>query len=474
MQPPASPETDITVSSTKPATISWLDEVKETLKLGWPLVIAQIATIALNTTDVIMIARIGPEYLGAGSLAHSVLYPFYMLCFGIVLATAPMIAQALGAKKLRSVRRTIRQGFWLSIVLSVLVIPILQMGDHIMRLFRQDELTALLADDYLDFAGFMILPALLFLTLRSLSSAHGETRIILIITLAGIVVNAAANYLLIFGKFGFPRMELAGAGLATVIVHWAMFGLLLLYVLKHRRMKRYGILVRLWKPDWQRFLSLIRLGGPIGLMLAAETMLFGAAGVLMGWISTDALAGHAVALQIAAITFMVPLGLSQATSVRVGLAHGRGDYRGRATAGWVSIVLSLAFMSCAAITFVLIPETLVYLFLSPGLAENMVPIQLAVSYLMIAALFQLVDGTQAIAGAALRGMSDTTVPMIIAITGYWIIGIPTGYLLGFVYGMEGQGVWLGLATGLMVAAVVLVHRFALLCRVKPAALGSHA
>jgi MATE family multidrug resistance protein len=243
-----------------------------------------------------------------------------------------------------------------------------------------------------------------------------------------------------------------------------MFLATLAYVLMHRRYRRYHILARFWKPDWQHFRQIFHIGTPIGLTVLAEIGLFSAASVLMGWLGTNELAAHAVALQCASMSFMVPFGLSQATTVRVGLAYGARSAEGVRKAGWVSLGLTLCFMSATCLLFLLAPRAVVGLFLDASAPQNRIALELAAAYLGIAGLFQLVDGTQVVAAAALRGLSDTRAPMFLALGGYWLCGLPIAYLCGFTFGLRGIGVWIGLAVGLAVVAVVLTVRFALRTR----------
>ncbi|MGF1659993.1 MAG: MATE family efflux transporter [Rubrimonas sp.] len=438
---------------------AWVAEVGATLSLAWPLIVAQLATIGLNTTDVVMMGWLGPEFLASGSLAVSMLYPLLMLGTGVAMAAAPMAAQALGARRRRSARRTVRQGLWLSAILAfLLAIPLLMAGPILVALGQSPRI-ADLAQEYLRYGALMLPSALMFTVLRGYLSAHGRTQVVLWITLAGIGLNAFLDYALMFGHFGFPRLELAGAGIATAVVYAAMFGLLLVHVLRVRR--RDALLARFWRADWPRFFAMLRLGLPIGLTMMAESGLFACAALLMGLLGPDALAGHAIALQLAAIAFMAPLGLSHATTVRVGRAFGAGDAAGAKRAGYVSIGLAVVFMSMTALLFWLAPQTLVGLFLRPGDAAAADAAALAASFLAIAALFQIVDGVQVTASAGLRGLSDTAAPMVIALCGYWLVGLPTAWLIGFPLGMDGVGVWLGLAAGLAFAALVLATRFVL-------------
>ncbi|RUT35230.1 MATE family efflux transporter [Arsenicitalea aurantiaca] len=439
----------------------WQGEMRALLGLGWPLVVAQLAQNALFTTDVIMMGWLGPTQLAAGTLASSFLIVFQLFGVGIVSAVAPMAAQARGAREFRSVRRTVRQGFWASILLGLLMVPVLlQVGPILLFLGQEAELAAL-AQVYVNFAAWLFFPAFGIVVLRSFLSAHDVTRIILVITLVGVLVNAGLNYVLMFGNFGFPRLELAGAGIATTLVNIVMMGLMLAYALTHKRLRRYHILVRFWKPDWPRFIEIFRIGAPIGLMLAAEVGMFSVAAVMMGWIGTEAVAAHAIASQCASLAFMVPLGLSHATTVRVGVAYGRSHRRGIALAGWTALAVTLGFMSMTAIAFVVLPEQFVGFFLDAAQPGNVETLALAASFLGVAAVFQLVDGAQVSAAAALRGLSDTRTPMLIALLGYWAVGLPVGYLCGFTLGLGGLGIWFGLATGLALVAVILNIRFAM-------------
>lgn len=445
----------------RPSPIGWTRELRETLALASPLVVAQLAQMALLTTDAVMMGWLGPEYLGAGMLAASFLNPFLLFGIGVLSAVAPMVAQAKGAGDAVSVRRSVRQGFWAALMLTGLLTPVIWQARPIFELLGQSSEVALLAQSYARAAVWLFFPALAFIVIRSLLASHGDTSVILLITLVGIIVNAAGNYALIFGHWGFPRLELMGSGIATALANALMAGLLLAYTLARPAYRRYELFVRFWKPDWSRLRRIVRLGTPIGFMMMAEVGLFAVAALFMGWLGTDELAAHAVALQYAAIAFMVPMGLSHATTVRVGLAHGLGSADGVRKAGWISIGLGTGFMALTGIVFWTAPEALVGLFLDPALAHNQRPFALAVTYLGIAALFQLADGAQVVSAAVLRGLSDTAMPMMMAIFGYWGIGLPVAYVCGFGLGMGGTGVWAGLAVGLIAVALILVARFAL-------------
>jgi len=454
------PEQAVNPAGAAASAAGWRAEIKSLFILAWPLVVAQLAQNALFTSDVIMMGWLGPQYLAGGALAAAFMNTFLIGAIGLVGVVAPLVAQSLGARDLRSVRRTVRTGFWMVIAVSAVLVPFVWQVRPILLLLGQAPRSAELAEVFVHHAAWLFFPALGGIVLRSFLAAHGATRVILVITIVGVVINSALNYCIMFGNFGFPRWELAGSGTTTATVNLLMFLMMVGYVQWHRRYRRYHIFGNFWRIDWQRLREMFRIGTPIGLTVTAEVGLFSAAAILMGLIGTDEVAAHAVALQLAAMSFMVPLGLSQATTVRVGLHYGAGSPDGIAKAGWTSFALTIAFEAVTCILFFTAPHALVGLFLTPDDPANAHALQLAASYLIVAAMFQFVDGTQAIAAAALRGLNDTKMPMFIALFGYWVVGMPVAWLCGFPLGLEGVGVWLGLAAGLAFVAVVLTLRFA--------------
>lgn len=455
--------TTVPVSGTDASTSAsgWATELRASFALAWPLIVAQLAQNLLFTTDVVLMGWLGPKYLAAGTLAGAFLVPFQLTGIGIVGAVAPLVAQARGRGDTKAVRRIVRQGFWVAILVATLLVPIVLSIRPIYLAIGQDPEVTALAESYM-FAGFwMLYPALGIMVVRSFLSAFAATRVILVVTIIGVLVNGLLAYTLIFGHFGFPRLELRGAALATGLVNVVMFLSLLGYVVTHRKLKRFHILVRFFKPDWPRFFEILKVGLPIGLTVAAEVGLFSVAAILMGRLGTNETAAHAVALQLASTAFMVPLGLGMAATVRVGLAYGRGDAEGVRLAGWTAIGMGTGFMALTAALFLAIPHALVAIFLDSTDPANATALMLAATYLGIAGIFQLADGAQVVAAHSLRGLSDTRTPMLLAIFGYWCVGLPTAYVLGFVLDLRGVGVWLGLATGLAFVAILLVSRFSL-------------
>lgn len=455
-------ETATAVLDTVPApAATWGAELRALFILAWPLVLAQLAQHALWTTDLIVMGMLGAQYVAAGALANAFFFALQLTAIGIVGAVAPLVSQALGARDIKAVRKILQAGLWIGLACAVVMVPLVWQAEVILVALGQNPESAKLAATFLHYAVWLVFPAFAIIAIRSFLAAHGSTGVILLITVTGVVVNALGNYALVLGNWGFPRLELAGSGIVTTIVNLFMLGLMLLYVSRHRRFRRYHILARMWPPDWSRLREIMRIGFPIGLMLLAEVGLFSVAAFLMGWLGTDEVAAHAIALQCASLAFMVPLGLSQATTVRVGLAYGRRDPEGVRKAGWMSLILTLGFMTATAITFLAIPRTLVALFLDPANPANQNALALGATYVVIAGLFQLADGAQVSAGSALRGISDTKWPLVIALLGYWLVGMPIAYVGGFVLGWRGVGIWTGLAFGLAAVAVVLVARFAM-------------
>ena len=439
----------------------WWQEARQSFRLAWPLIIAQLAQNLLFTTDVVLMGWLGPKYLAAGALANAFLTPFLVFGVGVIGAVAPLVAQARGRREIKAVRRIVRQGFWASILIASLLMPVVLNIRPIYLALGQDPEVTMLAETYMYFGAWMLYPALAMTAVRSLLAAYDDTRIILVVTVIGVILNALIAYTLIFGHFGFPRLELRGAAIATGLVNLLMFLALLGYVLRHRHFKRFNILVRFWRPDWKHFRAIFGIGLPIGLTVLAEVGLFSVAALLMGRLGTNEVAAHAVALQLASTAFMVPLGLGMAATVRVGYAYGRGDAEGVRKAGWTSLAMSMAFMGLTCVLFLALPQTLVGIFLDRDDPGNTVALGLAATYLAIAGIFQLADGAQVVAAHALRGLSDTRIPMVLAIIGYWAVGLPTAYILCFILEWRGVGVWSGLAVGLTFCALVLVARFAM-------------
>jgi multidrug resistance protein, MATE family len=439
----------------------WRGEIRAMLSLSWPMVLTNLAQTAMTTTDVMMMGRLGPTSLAAGSLGANLYFAFMIFGLGLISAASPMIATELGRKRhsVRDVRRTVRQGLWVSAVIAVPIWLILWNAEAILLAMNQKPELAAEAGRYVRPLQWAILPFYGYIVLRSFISALERPGWAMAITFLAVAFNVLANWCLMFGNLGFPALGIAGAGWATLLSSLLMFGGLALVVIVERQFRRYHLFGRFWRSDWPRFSTLFRLGLPIAGLLTFEVSIFNAAAFLMGLISEASLAAHAIAIQIASITFMVPLGLSQAVTVRVGLAYGAEDPEGIRRAGWTAFIMAVGFMALMALIMVTAPETLISAFIDLDAPANAPVIALAVTFLGFAALFQVVDGAQAVGGGMLRGLHDTKVPMILAAIGYWGVGLPLGVLLAFAFDFAGSGIWIGLSSGLAVVAVLLLSRW---------------
>ena len=441
-------------------TNPWRAELRATLALAWPLILSNLTMAAIQATDVVLMGWLGARPLAASALGLNLTFAFSLICLGLVTASSPMMATALGAKlrSVREVRRTYRQSFWMVATVTLPVWLILWNSEPIIRTLGQEPALARDAQTFLHGYMWSMLPFLLFQAMRNFVAALERPGWVLAISLVGIAMNALLGYGLIFGHFGLPALGIFGGGLASSIVWAVLAAMLALVIVTDRQFRRFHLFGRFWRPDWPRYRKLWRLGLPIGLAMGFEGGVFSAAAYLMGLIDAESLAAHAVALQIAALSFMVPWGLAQAATVRVGRSLGQGDKAGIARAGWTAWALGVGFMALMAIVIWSIPRELITIFLEDT-PENARVIALGVSFLAIAAIFQVADGAQVVGAGVLRGLHDTKVPMIFTFVGYWAIGIGAGAWLAFREGWQGQGIWTGLAIGLIIVALLMVWRW---------------
>lgn len=435
-------------------------EIRELLWLAGPVVVTHLAQVSMGFIDTVMVGRLGSEALAAVALGNTTFFFFLVVCIGVITAVGPMVSQAFGAGAREAMGRAVRQGFWLSVMLAVPAVTVLWNVAPVWRWTGQDAATVVLAQDYLRAIVWGFLPVLWFVTLRSFVEGVSRPWPVTLIALSGAALNVGANLVFMFGAWGIvPAMGLVGTGWASTLVFWTMFVLLVVYVQFREDYRRLRLFARLSRPDPQYFRELFRIGWPIGVSTGIETGLFMVTTFMMGWIGTTALAAHQIAIQCAAFTFMVPLGVGVATSVRVGQAVGRGAPDEARRAGYVGILLATLFMMGAAVLFWTVPESIVGLYLGAGEVSGTDVAALATSLLGVAAVFQVFDGVQVAAAGALRGLKDTRVPMLIAFFSYWLLGLSIGYVLAFEAEWDAVGLWWGLVVGLISAAGLLIARF---------------
>ncbi len=427
------------------------------LILGLPLIGSHLAQFSIVMTDTVMLGWYDVEALAAAVLASSFFFTLFMIGSGFALAVMPMVAKAASQGDQIQCRRVTRMALWLSVLFAGLLMPLMWHAAAVLRAIGQEPLLAQLAQDYLRIAGWSMGPALLVMVLKSYLAAQDRTQIVLWVTVLGAASNGLTNWVLIFGNLGAPELGIKGAAVASLVNAILMLVGLGLYAVK--ALPEQQIFHRIWRPDWQAFGSVFRLGWPIGMTLLAESGLFAASSVMLGWLGVLPLAAHGIALQLTSGTFMVHIGLSQAATIRAGKAFGQKDAAGLMLGGAAALICSAVMVVLTIIWFLGAPEFLIGLFLSPNDPNRAAIITIGAGLLAVAALFQLADGAQVMALGLLRGVQDTRVPMILAVLSYWALGLPVAYWFGFTLDMGGIGVWLGLVVGLSFAAVTMLYRF---------------
>ncbi|WP_372621047.1 MATE family efflux transporter [Falsiroseomonas sp.] len=443
------------------AASAWRAEARAMLVLAWPLVLTNLSQFALTLTDTVFLGRLGTTELAAATLGMNLFFAALAPCFGLAMAAAPMAAQTRGRGRgfVRGMRRDVRAAFWAVAAVTLPTWVLLWHAEGVLLLLGQQPGLAALAGDYVR-ALMWGMPCFCgFIALRGFLAAEQRPGTALIVAFGGVVLNVPLNLWLIHGGLGLPGYGVVGAGIASSLCNLAMLAGLLALIARDRHLRRFHILGRFWRFDAARLKEAAVIGLPIAGAMALEIATFAFAAIAMGWLGAVAVASHAIAVQVASMTFMVPMGLGQAATARVGLATGAGDSRAAARAGWVAIALGAGFMAVSAAVLIGFGAVIVWAFLhsaNPGAAETA---RLAATLLVLAGLFQLADGVQAVAAGALRGLKDTAVPMLLAGFGYWVAGLPLGLMLAFPGGFGAPGLWVGLAVGLFLVAGLMLHRW---------------
>lgn len=422
-----------------------------------PLILSNLAQFAIHITDTVMLGWYDVTALAASTIAGTLFFVIFIVGAGFSQAVTPLVAAAAEESDDVQVRRVTRMGLWLSIFYGLVVtIPFFWTEDILIAIGQEAEV-ARLSHIYLQIVIWQMIPALIVMTLKAFLAAMEHTAIILWATLGTAVLNGFINYALIFGNWGMPALGIQGAAIASLTVNLITVLILVVYI--GRVLPQFELFKNFWRSDSEILKRVFVLGWPIGLTSLAEGGLFSASAVMMGWIGAIELAAHGIAIQLASLTFMVHIGFSQAATVRAGRALGRRDELSLRRGGITAIGMSALYAVITSLIFLLFPETLVSLFIDPNEPERANLLRIGASLIMVAALFQLVDGLQVLALGLLRGVQDTTVPMVMATISYWMIGLPASYLLAFTFGFGAVGLWLGLVIGLAVAAVLLLWRF---------------
>jgi len=437
---------------------SWLSEAAANLGLGLPIAVAFIAEMATVFVNNVMVGRLGAPELAAGGLGGYLVYTPLLLGMGMLGGVAAVAAQAHGAGDRIKLAASARQGLRLTALLSLPCIGLLIGLALLLPYLGYDPAVIDMVRGLLIWALPGIPAFLAFTALRNFVTALHRPRVVTVVTVGAIGLAALANYLFIYGALGAPRLGVAGIGLSSSICSWAQFLAVALYVRRDPEFRRYRVFAELARPS-PVLREIIHVGWPIAGAYMFENGLFLATALLVGLFGAAALAAHTIVIGLCAFTFMVPYAIGQAATVRVGHSIGAGRPSRARRAGFVALHLGIIWMAFTATAFLTLPRLLVGLYIDLDNRVNASTLAVALVLLPIAALFQVFDGTQAVAVGALRGLKDTRQPMLICFIGYWVIGIASGSLLGFAFHLGAVGLWIGLLLGLAATAILLSLRY---------------
>ncbi|MFN4313686.1 MAG: MATE family efflux transporter [Chitinophagaceae bacterium] len=430
-------------------------EAGRTIRLALPIVIGELAQMALHIIDTAMVGAISYKQLAAAALVINAMNIPFVLGIGMTISVSQMVSMAHGRQNAGQVSHYLYNGFLLCSFTAIVISLSLVFGRDILRHLGQDQDVVEYALPFMELMGYSIIPMLLFMTLKQFTDGLEFTRTAMLLSVAAMPLNIFLNYLLIYGNWGFPRLELLGAGWSTLITRTVMFLCLALIVWRHRTFRPY---IQVRKQQWvfrrRTLKELLNIGVPSSLQIGMEAGAFAVSGILIGTISAVAQAAHQIALSCAAFTFMVSMGLAQAGSIRVSNGFGRGDWPAISRIGKSTLLTALLYGLFCAIIFT------VFRFQLPGIFnKNADVMALASLLLLFAAIFQISDATQAIGAGLLRGIKDVKTPTMLIAIAYWVLGLPLGYLLAFAFDLGAAGMWIGLISGLSFASAFLIRRF---------------
>lgn len=430
-----------------------------TIRIAAPLAVAAVATMGLEVVDTVMMGWLGREQLAGGAVVNAIYLFLAATMAGMMTSVGVSVANAVGAGDRNRIKTIIDQGLIFVMLVSIPIVTLLWHADDVARFFGQPESVLVYVRDYARYFAFGMPSVLLFFVSREILAGIAKPRFIMIVSLLAIPLNFLGNYCLMYGKYGFPEMGVAGIGLSTNLVGWLMF-FTLFFVIKGQSILKgtgvYSLAIRFNKDE---FLGLLKLGGPASFSFGFESSLFSITALMMGAFGEIALAGHQIAIMSASTVFMIPYGVSQATAVRVGQGFGAQNLSEVYRATAAGMICGLILAAISSLAFWCVPGVFVDVFLDLNDADNQAVYDLAVAYLAIAALFQLVDSVQVIFAGALRGMRDTFYPMLNCLFSYSVTGLGAGALMAFYFGLEGRGLWFGLALGLGVSAILMGIRY---------------
>ena len=434
--------------------MTFKEHIKHTLELSYPVIIGQLGFIMMGVVDSLMVGKLGPAPLAGASLGNSLTLLIFIIGIGVSFAVTPLVAIAVGAKKYSDCGIYFRQSLLVNITFGFILMIVTIICSAFIVYFDQPLEVITQAKSYTKILGLGAIPMMLFQTYKQFIEGLSVMKPAMIIAIIANAVNAFTNWVLIFGNLGFPALGLDGAGWATFTSRLFMAVALMTYVMNKKYFKQFDVSFHFKNVNLAVIKKILSLGLPSGFQYFFEVGAFSFAVIMIGWLGTDQLAAHQIAINLASISFMIVLGVSMAGGIRVGNAVGKQNIKQVRRAGFTSIFLAVCVMSISGTIFILFRNFLPTLYIN-----NQEVISIASSLLVIAALFQLSDGVQAVGIGILRGLTDVKIPTAITFIAYWVVGLPTGYLLGFILGYNVQGIWIGLLAGLTTSAVLLTLRF---------------
>lgn len=424
------------------------------VKIVFPILVTQVAMYMVTFFDIYMTSRYGTEDLAGVSIGSSFWVPVYIGLAGILMSITPIVAQLMGAKKREQVTQAVQQGIYLSLLLSTIVFAFFYFGiDSLLSLMNLEPAVADVAGRYIRAMSIGLIPLFAYTTLRSYIDALGATRVTMVISLLSTPINILFNYLLIFGKFGFPELGGVGAGLASAITYWLILAISVWIIHTRNPFSAYGIFRKWPKLSISRWIEISRIGVPIGISIFVETSIFSAVTFMLAAYGTFTIAAHQIALNFTSLLYMLPLSISMGATILVGYEVGAKRFRDARQYSWLSVSTAVIFSFVSACILYFMRAEIAALYTS-----DPVVIELAVQFLLFAALFQLSDAVQAPVQGALRGYKDVNITFVMAVISYWVIGLPCGYWLANYTDFGAFGYWIGLIVGLTAGAITLSIR----------------
>ena len=427
------------------------------LKLGGPIIATQLMRMGLNFTDTVMAGNLSALDLAGVAIGNAMYLPLSIFCMATLIAINPIVSEHLGARRFKQIGTSARQMFWLVLMLTVPTFFLTRNLDIIMNLVGVTDEIIPIATDYLKAISWGLLPLFAYAGVRYFSEGLSVTKPAMYIAAVSLVLNVGANYIFMYGGLGITGMGAVGAGYATSLINLFAAVVFIGFMMNFKPFKRFDIFARTKGPDLKIFSEFLKVGIPNGASTAMEILLFASVSVLMGTLSVEASASHQIAINVAATLFMIPFGLSMAITQRVGFSIGQGSLSNARLRGFIGIGMCASIMTLTAVMLFSIPETIIGIYTDDPLVSKM-----SVSLLFMAGLFQISDGLQVGGFGALRGLKDTRTPMIVNFIAYWLIGFPIGYYLGIISDFGPEGLWIGLISGLSVAAILHNFRFHIL------------